>query len=161
MRYEFMKQTAPKNFSENRRARFDYETLESYQGGLVLTGSEVKSTRDGGMKLTGAHIAVMQGELWLIGAHISKYVKSGGLTEYDPDRRRKILVRKKELLEISGKSAQKGLTLAPFSVYPSGRQIKLSFGLVRGKKSYDKRESLKKRDLDRTVQRALRGEDVG
>ena len=146
-----MKKASPTLFTENRRARFDYETLEKFTGGLVLTGSEVKSIRTGGAKLTGAHVAVMQGELWLIGCHISKYKKDGSLEGYDADRRRKVLVQKKVLNEIAGKSATKGLTLAPFSLYPSGRQIKLSFGLVRGKKSHDKREAVKKRELDRMI----------
>ncbi len=142
-------------YSENRRARYDYETLETYQGGLVLTGQEAKSIRTGGAKLDGAHVALVQGELWLIGGNIRPYPKAGPLPGYDPGQSRKILVRKAELNELRGKTQQKGLTLVPFALYPSGRRIKLSFGLAKGRKAHDKREKLRSRDLDREVRRNI------
>ena len=140
-------------FAENRKARHDYETLESYDGGLVLVGQEVKSIREGGAKVDGAHLIVQRGELWLIGAHIRPYTRSANIEGYDPARSRKVLVHKKELLHLAGKTREKGLTLVPFSLYPSGRQIKLSFGLCRGRKAHDKREKLKARDIDRETRR--------
>lgn len=155
-----MATSAPSRFTENRRARHDYETLESYEGGLVLSGQEVKSIRDGGAKLDGAHLAIWRGELWLMGANIRPYARAASIEGYDPARNRKVLVHRKELLNLAGKTQEKGLTLIPFSLYPSGRQIKLSFGLCRGRKAHDKREKLKARDLDRSIRRNLRGEDT-
>lgn len=137
----------------------DYEILEKFEGGLVLDGNEVKSIREGGAKLLGAYLQLFQGELWLIGAHVSAYSKQGKTDGYDPTRRRKVLVHTKELNQLFGKTQQKGLTLVPFSLYPSGRRIKLSFALCRGKKAFDKREKLKERDLTRQTARFLRGQD--
>lgn len=147
-------------FTENRKARHDYETLESFEGGLVLSGNEVKAIREGGAKIDGAYVTVTGGELWLLGAHIRPYSKASKNSILDPDRNRKILVHAKELNYLAGKTQEKGLTLVPFALYPRGRQIKLSFGLCRGRKAHDKREKLKSRDLDRDVRRHLRGEDV-
>jgi SsrA-binding protein len=149
----------PKSFAENRKARHDYSILESFEGGLVLLGQEVKSVREGGAKLEGAYLQVMGGELWLVGARISPYSKAGRIDGYDPQRTRKVLVTKKELRYLAGKLQQKGLTIVPFSLYPSARRIKLSFSLCQGKKSYDKRETLKQRDINRQVGRFLRGRD--
>lgn len=147
-------------FSENRKARHEYEILEKFEGGLALSGQEVKAIREGGAKLDGAYVKLLNGECWLVGAHIRPYSKASKLEDIDPDRNRKILVHKKELLNLYGKTQQKGLTLVPFSLYPSGRQIKLSFALCRGRKAHDKREKMKSRDLDRDVRRHLRGDDI-
>lgn len=147
------------SYAENRRARYDYEVLESFEGGLVLTGQETKSVRNGRAKLQGTFLKLLGGELWLIGAHIAPYEKASGLHDYDPTRSRKVLVRRSELRYFTGKLHEKGLTLVPFSFYPKGRRIKVSFGLCRGKKTHDKRETLKQRDLERSTRRALRGYD--
>jgi SsrA-binding protein len=155
-----MPPVAPTRYAENRKARFEYETLETFQGGLVLQGQEVKSIRTGGAKLDGAYLAITRGELWLIGAHIRKYAKATKIEDYDPDQSRKVLVHKKELAYLAGKTQEKGLTLVPFSLYPSGNRIKVSFGVCRGRKAHDKREKLKNRDLDRELQRNLRGQDI-
>jgi len=155
-----MKTDTSKRFAENRKARYDYETLETYEGGLVLSGQEVKSIREGGAKIDGGYVTISRGEIWLTGANIRPYARAASIEGYDPARNRKILIHKKELAYLAGKTQEKGLTLVPFSLYASGRQIKLSFGLCRGKKTYDKRESLKARDLDREVTRHLRGRDV-
>ncbi len=155
-----MKMAAPTFFAENRKARFEYETLETAQGGLVLTGQEVKSIRNGGAKLDGAYLTLSRGELWLIGAQIRKYEKAYNLLGYDPGRSRKVLVTRKELAYLAGKTHEKGLTLIPFSLYPSANRIKVSFGVCRGRKTHDKREKLKNRDLDRDLRRQLRGRDV-
>ena len=140
-----------KPYAENRKARHEYETLESYEGGLVLTGEEAKSIREGGAKLDGSYLQAFQGEIWLIGAHIRRYSKAGSVGTYDPDRSRKVLVHAKERASLYGKTQQKGLTLVPFSLYPRGRRIKVSFGLCRGKKTHDKREAIKQRDLKRQI----------
>lgn len=144
-----------KPFAENRRARHDYEILETFEAGLQLLGHEVKAVREGNAKLVGAHLAFDNGELWLRGTHIAPYSKSGGLKDYDPERPRKMLLLKRELDSLEGKLRQKGLTLVPLSLYPRGRHIKLSFGLCRGRKAHDKREKIKKRDLDREMRASL------
>jgi SsrA-binding protein len=146
-------------YAENRKAQHEYETLESFEGGIALFGHETKSVRTGGAKLTGAYITLRKGELWLVGAQIAPYAKAGALPDYDPARDRKILVHRKELESLRGKIQQKGLTLVPFSLYPRARHIKLSFGLCRGRTTYDKREKLKTRDIDRELRRNLHGRD--
>lgn len=142
-----------KPFAENRRARHDYEILETLDGGLVLSGHEVKSIREGGAKLSGSYLGFDGGELWLKKAHIAPYGKAGNIKDYDPERERKVLVTTQELQNLFGKMSQKGLTLVPLSLYPRGRHIKLSFGVCRGRKSYDKREKLKRRDIEREIRR--------
>lgn len=136
-------------YTENRKARHDYEVLEKFEGGLVLDGSEVKSIREGGAKLAGSFLKVMGGELWLVGATVSTYSKDGRIMERDATRRRKVLVHQKELKRLAGKTDQKGLTLVPFSLYSEGRRLKISFGVCRGRKAADKRERLKERDIIR------------
>jgi SsrA-binding protein len=142
-----------KPYAENRKARHDYEFMETFEGGLVLDGSEVKSVREGGAKLEGSYIKLMRGELWLVGAQIRPYSKMGKREEYDPERRRKILVTTKELRKLTAKLEQKGLTLVPISFYPLRRRIKVSFALGRGKKAHDKRDSIKERDRMRHARR--------
>lgn len=147
-------------FTENRKAKHDYETLERFEGGLVLTGQEVKSIREGGAKLDGAHLMVLKEELWLIGGHIRPYSKAGSIEGYDPARSRKVLVKKKELAYLGEKTREKGLTLVPFSLYSSRHQVKLAFGLCRGRKAHDKRDKLKQLDIDRQIRRAASHDDM-
>jgi SsrA-binding protein len=142
-------------FAENRKARHDYELLEKFDAGIVLAGYEVKAVREGGANLTGSHIGFDNGELWVKGLKIAPYSKAGRLEAYDPSHHRKLLMRKRELQSLLGKSQQKGLTLIPISLYSHGRHIKLRFALCRGKKSHDKRDSIRKRDIERDVQRHL------
>ncbi|MFH1620712.1 MAG: SsrA-binding protein SmpB [Patescibacteria group bacterium] len=155
-----MKHNTGQRFADNRKVRYDYEILEKFDGGLVLSGQEVKAIREGGAKIDGAHVAMSRGELWLLGSHIRPYSKSGSRETHVADRSRKILVHKDELKYLLGKTAIKGLTLMPLALYPSGRQIKLSFALCRGQKAPDKREKLKSRDILREVHRQLRGRDI-
>lgn len=143
---------------ENRKAKFEYEVLETCEAGLVLTGDEVKSLRNGNMRLDGSYVRPLGGELWLIAAHIGQYANQGHSTPYDPTRSRKLLVHKKERGYFTGKLQEKGLTLVPLRVYPSGRRFKLVFGLGRGKRLHDKRATLKERDLKRQTGRFLRGD---
>ena len=140
-------------FADNRKARFDYETLETFEAGIVLAGHEVKSVREGGANLTGSYVSFEGGELWLKHSRVTPYAKAGKLDTYDPTHPRKLLLRKAELLNLAGKIQQKGLTLVPFSLYPRGRHIKLRFGLCRGRKAHDKKEKLKQRDVDRDIAR--------
>lgn len=140
-----------KPYAENRKARFDYETLETFEGGLALTGMEVKSVREGGARLQGSYLKIFRNGLWLYGTHIRPYSKAGQTQGYDPERDRLVLVHKKELAYLAGKTQQKGLTLVPFSLYPVGRRLKLAFGLCRGRKRHDQREALKKRVIERQI----------
>jgi SsrA-binding protein len=140
----------------NKRALFDYEILEKFEAGLVLFGHEVKSVRSGKMSLLGAYVTIGRGSAWLINSHIPLYPKAGPKPDYDPDRTRRLLLHKRELDRLSGKLDQKGLTLVPISVYTKGSRIKIEFGLGRGKKQFEKKESIKKREIDREIRRSLK-----
>lgn len=145
-------------YAENRKVHFDYEILEKYEAGIVLSGAEVKSIRDGRMNLAGSHINFHDEEPYLIGATIAPYQPKNQPADYDPSQSRKLLITKKEISSLMGKIKQKGLTLAPLSVYNKGRRIKLEFALVKGKKKYDKRSSIAKRETDRNIDRAIKRE---
>lgn len=139
-------------FSENRKARHDYAVLETLECGIQLTGTEVKSVRQGSVSLAGAYGAVLGGELWLVGADISAYV-FGNRFNHDPKRNRKLLVHAKELRELKMKTEAKGLTLVPLKLYLHHGRVKVDLGVCRGKALHDKRESLKKKDLTRELER--------
>lgn len=143
----------------NKHAYFDYRILEEFEAGLVLHGQEVKSVRKGAVSMRGAR-AVIMGEdggesLWLIGMHINPYEYARS-EDYDPKRSRKLLISKKELNEIKGKLSQKGLTLVPLECYNKGDWIKIKLGLAKGKKEYEKREIVQKRETERLIQRSLK-----
>jgi SsrA-binding protein len=142
-----------KPYAENRKARHDYEFQEAFEGGLVLSGPEVKSIREGGAKLEGSYIRLIRGELWLVGAQIRPYSKMANRDTYVIERNRKVLVTAKELRKLTEKLEQKGLTLVPISFYPLRRRIKVSFAIGRGKKAHDKRHSIKERDRMRHARR--------
>ena len=143
-------------FAENRKARFDYEILETFEAGLVLSGAEVKSIKNGRMNLTGSYINFHNGELYLIGAFIAPYQPKNQPADYDPSRSRKLLLRKKEIISLTGGIKPKGLTLIPLKAYNKGRRIKLEFAVARGKKQYDKREVIAKREAERKIERELK-----
>ncbi len=140
----------------NKRARFDYEFLETFEGGLALSGAEVKSCKEGHVQLKGAFISIKDGELWLRNAYIAPYKPAGKQPDYDPDQDRKILVHRAELKRLIGKTQEAGLTIVPISLYTKARLVKLEFALARGKKKYEKRETIKKRDLDRKIREHLK-----
>lgn len=144
---------------ENKKARFDYEVLETFHAGIELLGLEVKSLRMGRGSLEGARVLVRGNEAYLVGATIPPYQANnleGGMVGYEADRTRRLLLTKKEIAELSGSGSQKGLTIIPFSYYNKGGKIKLDIAVVRGKKKYDKREAIKKRDTERDVMRELK-----
>ncbi len=143
-------------FAENRKALFEYEILETFEAGLVLFGAEVKSVKNGRMNLAGSYVRFHNGELYLIGSSIAPYQPKNQPADYDPGRSRKLLLRKKEIAYLSGKSQIKGLTLVPIKVYSKGRKIKLEFALARGKKKYDKRSAISKRESARKIERELK-----
>jgi SsrA-binding protein len=142
--------------AENRKARHRYEILDSVECGMMMMGSEVKSMRDNKLSLDEAYIRVKGQELWLIGADIAHY-KNAGMWNHDPRRPRKLLVHAREFEKFAGRAHERSLTLVPLRVYFNERGIaKCVMGLVKGKKLHDKRETLKKRDTDRGLQRAMR-----
>lgn len=145
------------NYAENRKARFNYEILEKYEAGIELLGTEVKSVRGGQMSLEGAFVLVRGGEVFLINANIPPYQIKNAPKDYDPLRNRKLLLTKKENAELAMTEKNKSLTIVPISVYNKGRKIKVSIALVKGKKKFDKRETLKKRDTDREIRREYKG----
>jgi SsrA-binding protein len=140
---------------DNRRARHDYHLLERVEAGLVLTGTEVKSLRDGRASLQHAYADIRGEEAWLVGAHISVY-EQGNIANHDPDRDRKLLLHKKELASLAGKVAQRGLTLVPTKLYFRNGRAKVELALARGKEQRDKRRDIAKREADRQMERALK-----
>jgi SsrA-binding protein len=144
-----------KPFAVNRRARFEYELLERFTAGIQLTGSEVKSVREGRVNLTDGHVSVEAGEAWLVGVHISPY-DNAGYSNHDPVRRRKLLLHKRELHHLIVKVTEKGLTVVPLAIGVDGNWIKVELALARGKHLYDKRETIKRRELDREAAAAIK-----
>jgi len=138
----------------NRKAFHEYHILETFEAGVQLRGSEVKSIREGKASLKQGYILIRKGEAWLKGSHIASYSHTG-FEGHEPVRDRKLLLHKKEIQKIGSKLAEKGLTAVPTKMYFKGGLIKLEFGLAKGKKLYDKRETKKKRDVERDIQRAL------
>ena len=139
--------------AENRRARHDYAVLETIECGIVLSGTEVKSVRRGGVSLAGSYAAVLGGELWLVGADISAYA-FGNRFNHDPKRNHKLLVHSKEVEELRMKSEAKGLTLVPLKLFVKHGRIKLDLGVCRGKALHDKRASLREKAVRRDMERA-------
>ncbi len=143
-----------KNLAQNRKARHVYHVLETIEAGLVLTGTEVKSCRAGGISLAEAYAKAADGELWLVSAHIAPY-EQGNRNNHAPRRDRKLLLHKREIERLSRQVESKGLTLIPLSVYLSRGKIKLQLGLCRGKNVRDKRQDLKKRADEREARRMI------
>jgi SsrA-binding protein len=149
-----MKEQGRKVIASNRRARHDYEIMDTYEAGIVLTGTEVKSLRAGRASLTDAFASVDDGEVWLRNLHIPEY-SQGSWTNHEPRRTRKLLLHRKEIERLIGKTRESGLALVPLSMYFSDGKVKVEIALGRGKRSYDKRSELAKRDANREVARAL------
>lgn len=143
---------------EHKKARLNYEILEEFEAGLELDGGEVKSLRRGQGKLEGSHVVVRDGEAYLVGAHIPPYQPANTRVGYDPDRSRKLLLTKQEIASLLSYEGQKGLTIVPLRVYNKGAVLKLLLGAARGRKAYDKRAVLKKRDTDREIDRTLKNQ---
>jgi len=146
----------PKTIVRNRRAQFDYERLETFEAGLELTGSEVRSLREGGGQLTDSFALLRNGEAWILGLHIKPY-SHGNRSNGDPDRRRRLLLHKRQIRYLQEQITQAGLTVIPFSLYFNDRSlVKVELVLARGKKAYDKRASLAAKDSRLEVERALK-----
>ena len=140
---------------KNKKAYFDYKILENLEAGIVLTGAEVKSIKQSQINLKGAYVAITGNEANLLNAHIAPY-KFANQNSYNPTRSRKLLLHKKEIDYLIGKSREKGITILPLSAYTKKGLIKLEVGIGQGKKKYDKRETIKKREGEREIQRAIK-----
>jgi len=140
--------------AENKKALFDYEILEKYEAGLALTGQEVKSAKMGQINLKGSYVTFHNGKAYVLNMHINKYKAAGPLPDYDPTHTRQLLLHKKEIAYLQGKAMEKGLTIVPLSVYTKQRLLKIEVAVARGRKTFDKREVIKKRELKRELDRA-------
>jgi len=140
---------------ENRKARFNYELKEKFEAGIELLGHEVKSLRQKTGSLEGAYVIVRGGEPFLVNAYIPPYQPKNTPQNYDERRARKLLLTKKEIAELAVAESKKGLTIVPLSVYSKGRKIKVEIAIARGKKKFDKRETLKRRDAERDIRREM------
>ena len=148
-------QTEERTVALNKKARFNYHFLETYEAGIVLTGAEIKSVRDGGLSLVESYVRPHEGELFLIGAYIQPYKHSDD-PKYNPTRRRKLLMHKREIERLAGRVNEQGLTLVPVRVYLKKHLAKLEVALAKGKAAPDKRQSIKEREAKRSVERAMK-----
>lgn len=144
------------SYAHNRKALHNYSIESHLEAGLVLAGHEVKSIRTGQASLDGAYVTIRAGEAFLRNAYIGKYKQAANLDNYDESRERKLLLNKKEIIRLTDKTKEKGLTLIPLELYTSKFRIKLKVGLGRGKKQYDKRDSIKKKEMKRSIDRTIR-----
>jgi SsrA-binding protein len=142
--------------SLNRKAQHDYHILEAVEAGLVLEGSEIKSIRDGQVSLRDAYARDQNGEMWLYNAHISHYKASGTAVQHDVERPRKLLLHRKQIHSLIGKLTQKNLTLVPLKLYIKGGTAKVELALAQGKRQYDKREAIARKETAREVERAMK-----
>ncbi len=144
-------------YAQNKKATFDYEILEKFEAGIELKGHEVKAIKAGKVSLTGSYVKVLGDEIFLLGALVSPYQPSNVPKGYEEQRDRKLLLSRKEIEYLIGKQKERGLTIVPIKLYNKGGKVKLEIGVARGKKKYDKREAIKKRDVERHLRR---GEEV-
>jgi SsrA-binding protein len=142
----------------NKKAHFNYEFLEHLEAGLELLGNEVKSLRKGNGTLEGSYVILRGGEAFLSGMTIPPYQTNNTAKDYEPERLRKLILTKPEIKRLAEIESKKGLTIVPISVYNKGRKLKVDIAVARGKREFDKRETIKKRDTDREIQRTLKGE---
>jgi SsrA-binding protein len=149
------REEAQKNIAENRKAFHDYHIVESFEAGVVLVGTEVKAIREGRVNLRDSYAVVEKGELFALNIHISPYSHRGS-ADHEPMRKRKLLLHKQEIRKLIGRTVEKGLTLVPLKMYFKNGKVKMAIGLARGKKSHDKRETMKKRETDRETRAAVK-----
>ena len=147
--------TAEKNITVNRKARYEYGIIQSYEAGIVLVGTEVKSLRLGMANIVDSYAKLSNGEAWLINLHISEYTQ-GNRNNHDPKRERKLLLNKSEIRKLIGKTKDKGLTLIPLRLYFKKGKVKVELALAKGKKVYDKRKDIAKRDFERDQERKIK-----
>ena len=150
-----IEESIEKNIAVNRKARHEYAVLQTYEAGIVLQGTEVKSLREGKANLVDSYASVEKGEVWLNHAHISEY-KQGSINNHEPMRTRKLLLNKNEIKKLTVKVKEKGLTLIPLRLYFKNGKVKVELALAKGKKVYDKREAIAKRDMKREQERRFK-----
>ncbi len=150
-----MSDSEEKNIIVNRKARHEYSILQTWETGIVLQGTEVKSLRQGKANLLDSYATVKDNEVWLIGVHISEYTH-GNISNHQPDRQRKLLMNRSEIRKLIGKVKEKGLTLVPLRLYFKNGRVKVEIALAKGKKAYDKREAIAKKDFQRDQERKIK-----
>lgn len=141
----------------NKKAYFDYQILDTFEAGIVLSGYETKAVRSGKAEIVGSYAKIYNGEAWLVNARISPYQEKNTPREYDPGRARKLLLKKEELAMLIGKTKEKGLTLIPIKLYNKNLRIKVGLALAKSKKNRDKRDTIKERETKRSIERFLKG----
>jgi SsrA-binding protein len=146
--------------ADNRKAFFDYHVIETFEAGVALLGTEVKSAREGRINLRDSYCRLENGEAVLLGVHIGQYSHDGGYAVHDPTRPRKLLLHRDELRKLLGRTTERGLTIVPLRMYFKGRRIKVAIALVKGKKTYDKRETIKRREAERETRAAIKSRRV-
>jgi SsrA-binding protein len=144
-----------KILAENKKAYFTYQILEKFEAGMVLIGQEVKSIKSGRISLKGSYVVLRREEPFLVGANIPAYQPKNASPDYNPEKSRKLLLNKSEIKHLIGKTKEKGLTLVPLRVYAKKGKIKLEFGIAKGKRKVDKREIIKRREIEREMKREL------
>src|SRR5687768_18610196 len=149
------RELAQANVAENRKAYHDYHLLETWEAGVALLGTEVKAIREGGVNLRDSFARVERGEVWLMNVHISPY-SHHGYANHEERRQRKLLLHRHEIRKLTGRVAEKGLTLVPLEMYFKGGRVKVAIALARGKQTHDKRETLRKRETDRETRAAVK-----
>ncbi|MEO8400136.1 MAG: SsrA-binding protein SmpB [Ignavibacteriaceae bacterium] len=148
-------ETKEKNIAVNRKARYEYTIIQTYEAGIVLQGTEVKALRQGKANLVDSYAAIKENELWLFSLHISPY-EQGNINNHEPTRTRKLLLNRSEIRKLIGKTKEKGLTLVPLRLYFKNGKVKIEIALAKGKKVYDKREAIAKRDMQRDQERKIK-----
>ena len=149
------RELAQTSVAENRKAFHDYHVLDTWEAGLVLLGTEVKSIREGRVNLRDSYARIENGEVWLCHVNVSAY-SHRGYADHEPMRQRKLLMRREEIRKLIGKTVEKGMTLVPLRMYFKAGRIKVAIGLAKGKKDYDKRETIKRRETDRETRAAIK-----
>jgi len=144
-----------KAIATNRKALFNYEIFDRAEAGMVLVGSEVKSIREGGLNFRDSFVEFRKGEMWLVGCRIGPY-SHGNIQNHSDDRDRKLLLHKREILKMGGRASERGYTIIPLRAYFKDGRVKVEIGLARGKKAHDKRESIKRKDIERETRQAVR-----
>jgi SsrA-binding protein len=149
------REQAQKNIAENRKAFHDYHIIETFEAGLVLVGTEVKSIREGNANLRDSFARLEDGEIWVYNIHINPY-SHRGYADHDPKRRRKLLLHKREIRKLIGKTVERGMTLVPTRLYFRNGHVKVALALAKGKQAHDKRETIKRREADRETRAAIK-----
>jgi SsrA-binding protein len=152
---ELTRDPADTLLADNRKAGFDYHLLETFEAGIALRGTEVKAIREGRANLREAYCRLERGEAYLFGAHVGQY-SHGGSASHDPERPRKLLLKRAELNKLLGKTTERGLTIVPLRLYLKKGRVKVAVALARGKKTYDKRETIRRREADRETRAAVK-----